>query len=153
MRLIDVIAVLLLAAFLLLSLLKAKRWRVWSAALLGLTVTVELARISGGHETWQMYPALAVLASSLLATPLMYRANLRRWSSAHRKSRIAATLILLVLLAGTPIAYTLFPMFELPRPTGALGVGTLELHLVDRSRPEVHTADPLDHRELMVKVW
>ncbi|MEU8217842.1 acetylhydrolase [Micromonospora taraxaci] len=40
----------------------------------------------------------------------------------------------------------------LPRPTGPYRVGTVPLHLVDRSRPEP-LAGPGRHRELMVSVW
>lgn len=47
----------------------------------------------------------------------------------------------------------LFPRVELPAPQGRFSVGTSELHLVDASRPEMHTGNPLDHRALMVRVW
>lgn len=40
----------------------------------------------------------------------------------------------------------------LPAPTGPYPVGTVELHLVDRSRAEPWTATPAD-RELMVSLW
>jgi predicted dienelactone hydrolase len=153
MRFIDVTTVLLLAAFLVLPLLTVRRWRLWSGVLLAPAVIVEVIRIAREHARWQMYPALTVLALSLLATALMHRSSARRWASAHRKSRIAGTLLLLIMLAGTPVAYIEFPMFELPRPSGAQNVGTTQLHLIDSSRLEVHTAAPLDHRELMVKVW
>ncbi len=42
------------------------------------------------------------------------------------------------------------PTLVLPRPTGPFAVGVTTWHLVDRSRPEVATLDPADHRELMV---
>src|SRR5437762_10077804 len=41
---------------------------------------------------------------------------------------------------------------SLPRPTGRYPVGTVHLHLVDRSRPNPWAASPA-HRELMVSVW
>ncbi|MFC1413274.1 alpha/beta hydrolase family protein [Streptacidiphilus sp. N1-12] len=40
----------------------------------------------------------------------------------------------------------------LPRPTGPYPVGTVALHLVDRSRPDP-VAGPGHHRELMTSVW
>ncbi|GAA2201455.1 lipase [Streptomyces bangladeshensis] len=41
--------------------------------------------------------------------------------------------------------------FELPEPTGRQAVGSTELHLVDRDRPDPWVADR--ERELMVSVW
>jgi predicted dienelactone hydrolase len=40
----------------------------------------------------------------------------------------------------------------LPAPTGPFPIGTVPLHLVDRSRPDP-VAGPGHHRELMVSVW
>jgi predicted dienelactone hydrolase len=40
----------------------------------------------------------------------------------------------------------------LPPPTGPHSVGTVSLHLVDRSRPDP-VAGPGHHRELMISVW
>ena len=44
------------------------------------------------------------------------------------------------------------PRPVLPGPTGPFPVGTVPLHLVDRSRPDP-VAGPGRHRELMVSVW
>jgi predicted dienelactone hydrolase len=41
----------------------------------------------------------------------------------------------------------------LPEPKGPYAVGTTRLLLVDRSRPELFTADPDDFREIPVRVW
>ena len=149
----DLTAVLLVGAFLLLVLLNTPRWRAWSGALLILASIAEAVRLARGHEPWQMTPALLVLAASLIATGVMYLKTWRRWVAAHRKTRVTVALVLLAALLLTPVAFWMFPMFELPHPSGAFAIGTTELHLVDESRPEVHTANPLDRRELMVKVW
>jgi hypothetical protein len=44
------------------------------------------------------------------------------------------------------------PLFRFPRPSGPYAVGTVTYHWVDAARPEIFTADPNDHRELMVHV-
>lgn len=69
-------------------------------------------------------------------------------------------LIKVALIAATAcvVAAILFiawarPIFELPSPTGVFAVGTTQFHWIDNSRPEPHTANPLDHRELMVRAW
>jgi glyoxylase-like metal-dependent hydrolase (beta-lactamase superfamily II)/predicted dienelactone hydrolase len=153
MTLNDLTTVLLVGAFLLLALLKTPRWRTWSGALLILASIAAAVRLARGHEPWQMTPALLVLAASVIATGLMYLTTWRRWVATHRKTRVTAALALLAALLLTPAAYWMSPMFELPHPSGAFAIGTTEFHLVDESRPEVHTANPLDRRELMVKVW
>jgi predicted dienelactone hydrolase len=56
------------------------------------------------------------------------------------------------LLYSTALAVGL-PMFELPEPTGPHAVGVTSLYVADASRPETWTADPDDHRELMVEIW
>jgi predicted dienelactone hydrolase len=56
----------------------------------------------------------------------------------------------LVISAALPIVS---PVFRFPRPSGPYAIGTLTYHWVDAARPEVFTADPNDHRELMVQVW
>ncbi|MBK8129006.1 MAG: hypothetical protein IPK53_08700 [bacterium] len=47
----------------------------------------------------------------------------------------------------------LLPVPKLPSLTGSYAVGTRTYHLVDRSRPEIYTAQPDDKREIMVQVW
>jgi hypothetical protein len=44
-------------------------------------------------------------------------------------------------------------VFRFPRPSGPYAIGTVSYHWVDGARPEVFTADPNDHRDLMVQVW
>jgi predicted dienelactone hydrolase len=47
----------------------------------------------------------------------------------------------------------LLPVFHFKKPTGPYAIGTLTYHWVDANRPELFTADPSDHRELMAQVW
>src|SRR5215212_1514839 len=47
----------------------------------------------------------------------------------------------------------MLPVFRFPHPSGPYEIGTLTYHWVDTDRPEVFTADPDDHRELMVQIW
>jgi len=42
---------------------------------------------------------------------------------------------------------------QLPKPTGALGIGTTDYHLIDTHRHERHSNNPNDHRELMLQIW
>ncbi|MBE9913999.1 dienelactone hydrolase [Paenibacillus donghaensis] len=46
-----------------------------------------------------------------------------------------------------------FPVFQLPEPTGSLKVGTQTFHFVDEGRKEIFGDTPGGKRELMVQVW
>jgi pimeloyl-ACP methyl ester carboxylesterase len=50
-------------------------------------------------------------------------------------------------------AFNRYPHAELPALTGAYGVGTVVLPLVDDTRLEDMTPEPDDYREIMVQVW
>ena len=41
----------------------------------------------------------------------------------------------------------------LPKPTGSYRVGRASFHRIDSSRPETFTADPTDHRQVLIHVW
>ena len=56
-----------------------------------------------------------------------------------------------VPVAGRPLL-SRAPRMVLPAPTGPYQVGTVALHLVDRSRPDL-VAGPGHYREVMVNVW
>lgn len=45
------------------------------------------------------------------------------------------------------------PVFRFPTPSGPYAIGTVTYHWVDGERGEIFTADPADHRELMVQIW
>jgi predicted dienelactone hydrolase len=68
---------------------------------------------------------------------------------ATRVKRIAA-LLLALLIAAPPI---LFPVPRVPPPTGSHAVGTITLHLVDRSRTEMYGLDPAAPREFIAQLW
>ncbi len=58
--------------------------------------------------------------------------------------------IVIVISIALPV---LLPVFSFPKPTGLYEIGTMTYHWVDTSRPELFTAEPNDHRELMAQVW
>lgn len=42
---------------------------------------------------------------------------------------------------------------ELPAPAGPFGVGRIRYEWIDSLRPDMHSANPLKHRDLMVYLW
>ncbi len=63
---------------------------------------------------------------------------------------LSATALLVLLSVTTATAQW---TVKLPQPTGPYQIGTTYFALVDEARPEVFTADPKDHRELLVRCW
>src|ERR1700694_5861812 len=92
---------------------------------------------------WQMLPVYLLLCASVLyalAAPLK-----------DAQLQYLAGLIALGCLGLGIILTTVFPVFQLPTPTGPHAVGAQIRHLVDAARQE--PADPGKPRELMVQIW
>jgi len=106
---------------------------------------------------WQMAPAYGV-AVFVLAWSI---AQFFIQPGTHSKWRKAldvfvgaiVVLVAFVLLLSSMAASIAMPVFEIPPPDGPYMIGTQDQYLVDTSRPEWFTADPNDHRELLVRVW
>jgi predicted dienelactone hydrolase len=67
-----------------------------------------------------------------------------------RRVQIAVVLVL-ALVTGALLSVVL--RLQVPQPTGAFGVGREQFAWRDASRPETHTPDPSDAREVVVEVW
>jgi len=93
---------------------------------------------------WQMLPVYAVLCASIVfeAVPGLI---------VDVQAQYVAGLFALCCVGLGITLSTVFPVFQLPPPTGPYAVGSQIRHLVDRNRRE--TADPDSLRELMVQVW
>ncbi|MFC8527873.1 alpha/beta hydrolase family protein [Nocardia sp. NPDC057227] len=66
---------------------------------------------------------------------------------------LPAALLLGVLVPVATAVWALPPVPRLPPPDGAYPVGSTVLRWVDESRPEPATADPGDHRNVVVQAW
>jgi len=105
---------------------------------------------------WQMIPAYALSGVLLIvwlarSTRLAGGPSGRRWTK-----RLAAILGVGSGVLGLAISVALpiiVPVFGFPHPTGPYGIGTVTYHWIDRQRDELFTADPDDHREVMVQIW
>ncbi|MBL7256252.1 alpha/beta hydrolase family protein [Paractinoplanes lichenicola] len=69
-----------------------------------------------------------------------------------RRTLLTGTLAVAAIGSTAVPATAAPPRLTLPRPTGPYGVGTVALHLIDRSRPDPFTGQA-GHRELMAGVW
>jgi hypothetical protein len=66
--------------------------------------------------------------------------------------RVLKILGLVVVLTLSVIFPSIFPVFELPQPTGPYAVGTNDIQL-KLDKDEVITADKTDKRTIMIKAW
>lgn len=124
------------------------RWMRYAAVVAVLIALVQ-AVIEGPR--WQMIPAYAWAAIFFL----IWLVGMLTPNGLHVNRFIAGIGIglgALGMLAAISLPIVL-PIFHFPKPTGPYAIGTLTYHWVDASRPELFTADPDDHRELMVQVW
>ena len=126
------------------------QWLPWAA---GGAVVLHFA-LEGAR--WQMVPAyaLAIVFAVLSLRAMRAEPDAASGEPAARPwlRRTGAGLSLLLVGASAAFA-TLLPVFDLALPTGASGVGTTTLHLVDSSRAEIITERPDDRRELVVRLW
>ncbi len=86
-------------------------------------------------------------------TGIMFtRCVLQKKFAKPSKRRISRFFVFTSLIV-TAVAVFVFPVFELPTPTGAYDVGTEVFHFVDVDREEIFTDTIDDKRALMVQVW
>ena len=73
--------------------------------------------------------------------------------TASRIRRVLGRLFIVIGLIATGCFLYVFPVFDLPAPSGELKVGTQVLHFTDPSREETFSQTATGKRELMVQVW
>jgi predicted dienelactone hydrolase len=95
--------------------------------------------------------ALVLPAAWFLRRATAGRFKVRRWIS--RTATVAGLAVCATVLVASVALPVALPVFHFPTPTGRYGIGTVTYHWVDANRPELFTADPTDHRELMAQVW
>lgn len=134
------------------------RWRLRGVAWPGVALIALAAQLVVEGYRWPIFAAYVVGGPFCAGSLAVRILGPRRTKDRPRRrldrvrSGLAAVLALLTLVASGALA-ALYPVFELPQPTGPHRVGVTWLYVEDPSRPEVYTPDPSDHRELMVEVW
>ncbi len=151
MRLLEVIvtlANLLTFCVLAISRFRAIPWMGYSALATALLAGIQIL-IEGPR--WQMSPAY-VLTTIFLMIWLL-RIVMPGGLPVIRFIAGVGIAIGVLVLAVSIVLPVALPVFFFPKPTGPYAIGTLTYHWVDRSRQELFTSDPNDHREFMAQVW
>jgi len=144
---LDVITLLLILALLLTITFKKQEGNKALKILAFASAAFAVLHLIFESARWQMVPAYIatiLLMLNVFIFPTIQNGKLKKWGVF-----VVSSLFLLT----SAMASYLFPMFELPEPSGSYAVGTTEFHMVDQSRLEERTEDINDARELMVKVW
>jgi dienelactone hydrolase len=145
MRPLEILLLLLLAFFAIQLITRRRLPALLCVGLPLVAVGVGILHVLIEQTRWQMVPAY--LLTAVLALQLAYRAK-RDFSISHVFS------ILLIPLWLVAVALpVVFPVAQLPRPTGPFPVGTIAYQWDDTSRLEAYTADPDDVRQIMVQFW
>ncbi len=156
MRILEILLLAALLPGVTLLFLTTRRRPRWRLYLPGLGVVLIVLHLLIEGYRWQMVPAYALTGISLLASlrALTHRVPPppppSRW---RRALAIAGAVGALIVFGLTALVPVLLPVFELPKPSGDLRVGTTRFSLMDSSRPETFTADPSDTRELLIQAW
>lgn len=116
-----------------------------AAAVIGLIASIYGVSV----DRWQATLGLVASALFLIAL-LIWKA--RRAPRRDRVPFISGTLLALIAAAAVVPLY-LFPVADLPKPSGQYPVGTLSFELVDRSRLGVWRAADDEPRRLLTRVW
>ena len=157
MRTIELWMICILALFVALLFVPAKRRYRWMHLLPFLSIALGIFHLLIEGYRWQMVPAYflsVLLALFTLANVQRSIRSLEQSTPIDRKwlRILGAITSCLVLLIATALTI-LFPHLWLPEPSGPYCVGTRNLYLIDTARSETFTPDPNDHREVCARVW
>jgi predicted dienelactone hydrolase len=114
-----------------------------------LFVVVVLIHLFAERYRWQMVPLYTL--SAVVSTMAIARAL--RAGPASKEPRWERRLAGILTLALAVIPPVIFPVPQLPEPTGPYQVGTTIFGLTDTSRRAIYAPDPDDPREFVVQVW
>jgi predicted dienelactone hydrolase len=148
-----VIANLLTFMALTVPLPQVARWMRYSAPI---AFSLAVAQMTVEGMRWHMIPAYLLSGLFFLVwlrkdiAPSRQSAELKRTHWAASLFGIGLGILGLSVSVALPMV---LPVFRFPKPSGPYEIGTLTYHWVDANRPEIFSADPNAHRELMVQVW
>ena len=155
MRTFEIFTLVTLFLALTARLWPAEKRQSWTNYLPGAAVLLILIHLVIEKYRWQMVPAytLTALLFFLSVPRLLGKKNA---SPAGLRSKILngiGTALGFVVIAIAAALPALFPVFQMPDPTGQYAVGTTSFAFTDDSRPEIFTPDPEDKRLVYVQVW
>ncbi len=117
--------------------------------LLCITVLVFIVHIFFGDSRWQLYLFYFVYILLGIIIYLKYIVILSAKIWIRRSVTILLTLSIVIVL----ITLLVFPIYEIPKPSGDYFVGTESFVIEDESRSELYTKDTNDIRKIKIQAW
>lgn len=155
MRLFEITTVSLLMLAWGSRLLPVNKYPRWPLFLSGLALLAAITQLMVEPYRWQMVP-------TYILTALLFVANLARFLRKSAASSVGLGRRILNIL-GIGLGFVVitifaallavFPVFQLPKPSGPYPVGVTSFVFIDDSRPETFTPAPEDKRQIYVQVW
>lgn len=145
MRLFEII--LLMTCIILPFFISRKMYRMGKKVSLISVIAIAILHLIVEGYRWQMVPIYVI---SLIVLWTLYKELLFFRGSKLRKSMHAILIIVFSVLSA--LLSFIFPVFELPKPTGDYAVGSQYIHFIT-NQDEIITPETKDKRELMIKVW
>lgn len=129
---------------------KNNRKPLFIASMIGMLLLV-IHLVVEGYRIQLLFPYCITLAFLVISLMALFHKT-ASWKMPRFLSAVFFTAGAASLLLTGALMYV-FPVFQLPEPTGSLKVGTQTFHFVDKGRNEIFGGVPGDKRELMVQVW
>ncbi|MCR6098808.1 hypothetical protein HXA31_15700 [Salipaludibacillus agaradhaerens] len=121
--------------------------------ILGLALLLSHAVLEGFR--FQLIPLYLVLAlfGVEIAIRLMKKNPDLPVKPSFWKRVVAGSISTFLLAATLMVSFYFYSVVKIPEPTGPYAVGVTNYHWIDNSREEMYADPPVDHRELMIRVW
>jgi predicted dienelactone hydrolase len=143
-RILEISIVAVLVAHLVFLLSPGREDYLWLAYLPYLCMAIIAFHLLFEGYRWQMLPIYLVAFAGVLQSVIP------QWME-NVQAQYVTELIGLCCVGGGVVLCTVFPVFQLPPPTGPNSVGTNIRYVVDKGRSDPLT--PNGARELMIQVW
>lgn len=102
-----------------------------------------------GHIRWQLYTFYITYMMLSVIVYLIYTKRYEFTNLIKRILKITLTLLITIFL----ISIFVFPVYEIPSPTGDYLIGTTSYMIEDDIRDELYTKDLSDHRKINIQMW
>ncbi|MFW5894906.1 MAG: alpha/beta hydrolase family protein [Bacillota bacterium] len=145
-----VIVIALMAIILLVFTIRSKKPnRKASAGFISAAVAAFALQLVLEGARWQLYP----LYLALVIMGLMLYLKAFMWKSFKKSGRWGVTFVFALLVLCSLVAVWVFPMRDVPKPSGEAPVGTVSFVIEDDDRDEPYGDDPDAKRRFKVQAW
>jgi len=118
-------------------------------ALLSVTILVIILHLVIDGTRWQLY----TLYLAVLMIEIMISIKTIMNISLKKRIRIITNVVFSTLIVISFIAAIVFPIYEIPTPTGDYLIGTESFVIEDETRYELYGDDSTEFRKIKIQIW